>query len=88
MTIKDKYGLIMDESLNQKLESIFQKFLGVQFKPAVRRSDIPKWDSLTHVKIILEIEKQFKVRFSPGEAVSINSTDELIRLLSEKNVTV
>lgn len=88
MTIKDKYSLIMDDNLEQKLDSIFQKYLGIHFQSSLNRSDVAKWDSLTHVKIILEIEKQFKIRLNPSEAVSIKTTDDLLNLLSAKNVSV
>jgi acyl carrier protein len=46
--------------------------------------DIAGWDSLTNVKLIVRIEKAFKIRFGTGEVVGINNVGELEALITKK----
>jgi acyl carrier protein len=46
--------------------------------------DIAGWDSLTNVKLIVRVEKAFKIRFGTGEVVGINNVGELVALITKK----
>ncbi|MBC7540953.1 MAG: hypothetical protein H7281_19180 [Bacteriovorax sp.] len=70
--------------MEEKLNIIFQRLIGINFKAGVNRFDVVRWDSLNHVKLIIEVEKIFKVKFTIPEAVSILATDDLLKILSEK----
>ena len=45
---------------------------------------VDQWDSLTHIQLILEIEKSFKIRFSLGELQTLKRIGNLVQLISEK----
>lgn len=47
-------------------------------------SEVPGWDSLNHVNVILAVEKQFKVRFSNLEVLKLKSVGDLQRLVDSK----
>ena len=36
-----------------------------------------KWDSLAHLKILLEVEKKFKIKFTMKEMLEIKSFEEI-----------
>jgi acyl carrier protein len=46
--------------------------------------EIDEWDSLTHIQLILGIEKEFKVRFSLGELQDLKNIESLVQLVYEK----
>jgi acyl carrier protein len=46
--------------------------------------DIPGWDSLTHIKIILAIEKHFAVKFRASEVVALQNVGDLYNKIREK----
>jgi acyl carrier protein len=46
--------------------------------------DIKGWDSLNNVKLIVQIERKFGVRFSNSEVVSIGNVGELLMLIDKK----
>ena len=60
------------------------------FKKIFKNSDLPKkidnlkmsnydsWDSLTHIKLLLEIEKKMKIKFSMKEISEINSFNKIV----------
>ena len=45
--------------------------------------DIPAWNSLGQLQIILEIERQFNIRFSVDDVMSFNNIGELIGLVED-----
>ncbi len=44
-------------------------------------SDIAGWDSLTHVQIIVAIERKYDVRFSSTEVSQLENTGSLVDLI-------
>lgn len=47
-------------------------------------SDVPRWDSLRHVRIILSIERKFKIRFDESEVQSLKSAGDLFSMVAIK----
>lgn len=43
--------------------------------------DFPKWDSLANVKILLSIEKKFKIKIKSNETDKLNSVKNIYKLL-------
>jgi acyl carrier protein len=46
--------------------------------------DVPGWDSLSHVNVILAVEKHFQVRFKNSEVLRLKSVGDLQRLVDTK----
>jgi acyl carrier protein len=77
----------LSEKLRSQLASIVAKELNIE--PASLndrlRSQIPSWDSLKHLELILRLEQQFHVRFSSKEVADIQSLDDFLRLIEAKS---
>tara|TARA_B110000008_G_C16682029_1_gene449177 strand:+ start:248 stop:472 length:225 start_codon:yes stop_codon:yes gene_type:complete len=52
----------------------------------VSQDNCYKWDSLNHLNLILEIEMEFDVSFSPEEIVEIKSASIILNLLKKRNL--
>jgi acyl carrier protein len=52
-----------------KLQAIFDNvFLEpVVLTPTISAKDVPEWDSLMHISLMVAVEKEFSVRFRVGE---------------------
>ena len=53
-------------------------------RPETLASEVPGWDSLSHVTILCAIEAHFKVRFGTMEALRLKNIGDLQRLLDGK----
>lgn len=48
-------------------------------------SDVPNWDSMMHVSLMLAMEQEFRVRFTSSEVASMKNVGELIDLIARKS---
>lgn len=47
-------------------------------------NDIDDWDSLTHVSLVLAVEREFDIRLSSSEVTSLKDVGQFIDLIEEK----
>ncbi len=62
------------------LEGIFKDELdndNIRLRYETVADDIDEWDSLTHVQLVVAIEKKFKIRFSSSEINSWANVGEI-----------
>jgi acyl carrier protein len=69
-----------------KLQTIFDTvFLEpVVLTPALSASDVPEWDSLTHISLLVAVEKAFAVRFRVGEVETARNVGEFADLIIKR----
>jgi acyl carrier protein len=71
----------------RKLDGIFQDVFDddtVTVKPELTAADVDGWDSLSHIRLMLTIEKAFAVRFSASEVGKLKNVGELVNLIAAK----
>ena len=47
--------------------------------------DVNGWDSLTHINLIVAIEREFKIRFTTREITALRNVGDLMDLIARKN---
>jgi len=52
---------------------------------ATTAADVPGWDSLAHVRLILAVQKEFKVKFSAAQVTKLKNVGELVDLVNQKS---
>ncbi len=52
--------------------------------PSLSAKDVDGWDSLTHIRLIITIEKAFKVKFSTSEIAKLEKVSDLVCLIETK----
>ena len=71
------------ERVNQVIRDVLgNEDLTVQFTTTA--GDVDGWDSLTHVQIIVAIEKAFSIRFRTGDMAGIADVGDLVSRISRR----
>ncbi len=53
----------------------------LKLSPDMSAQDVPGWDSLAHVRIVVAAEQAFGIRFSTGEITSLKTVGDLAKLI-------
>ena len=76
------------ERVLNEVENIFRDILDEESLNLTRETtanDVDGWDSLTHIQLIVAIEKHFNVKFSSKEILSWKNVGELLDSLIAKS---
>jgi acyl carrier protein len=70
-----------------KLQTIFDDLFlePVQLTPKLSAKDVPEWDSLTHISLLLAVEKAFGIRFRVGEVENARNVGEFADLIAKRS---
>lgn len=75
------------EQIISDVNSIFVDVLespDIAIKPETTARDVEGWDSLTHIQLVVAIEKQFKIRFTSTEIRGFENVGAMCRSIQEK----
>ncbi len=53
-------------------------------RPGLTADDVEEWDSLSHIRLMLTVQKTFGVKFSAGEIGKLKNIGELAHLIQAK----
>jgi acyl carrier protein len=69
-----------------KLQTVFDMvFLEpVVLTPSLSAKDVPEWDSLTHISLLVAVEKAFSVHFRVGEVETARNVGEFADLIIKR----
>jgi acyl carrier protein len=56
----------------------------VEITTATTAEDIEEWDSLSHVRLIVAVERKFGIRFQNSEIGSLMNVGDLVRLIEAR----
>lgn len=74
----------MDEpQIYARLEEIFRDVFDEDIKvtPSLSAKDVDGWDSLTHIRLTLTVEKAFRIKFSTSEIGKLQDVGDLVALI-------
>jgi acyl carrier protein len=78
----------MDETqIYARLARIFEDVFdedSIRLTPELSAKDVDGWDSLTHIRLMLTVEKVFKIKFSTSEIGKLQNVGDLVTLIQAR----
>jgi acyl carrier protein len=77
---------MQSSEIYQQLGGIFADVFDeeIALKPELTADDVDGWDSLTHIRLIISVEKAFKIKFSTSEVGKLKNVGEFVDLIASK----
>lgn len=78
----------MDEpQIYERLTPIFQEVFDedeLEVTPDLTAKDVDGWDSLSHIRLMLTIEKAFKIKFTTSEIGKFERVSDLVKVIESR----
>ena len=71
----------------EKLTPIFRDVFddeSLVLRPDLTADEVDEWDSLSHIRMVLAVQKSFNIKFSAGEIGKIKNVGELVDLINSR----
>ena len=75
------------EEIIRQMTTIFRDVMDnddIVISSTTTAEDVEEWDSLTHIQLIVAIEKHFKIRFNSGEITGFKNVGEMCESIQAK----
>lgn len=75
------------ESVRQKLNPIFQDIFddeSLEVSDGMTAADVDGWDSLSHINLIVAVEKAFQIKLTTAEVRGLNNVGDFVSLIEKK----
>ena len=78
--------MLSKKKIMEQLSPIFLDVLD-NYKPLSGKTsarDIESWDSLSHIRLMITIEKYYSIKFTASEVTDLDNVGQLIQLIITK----
>jgi acyl carrier protein len=76
-----------DAALLPRVNEVFRSVFddpNLTVSMATTAKDVPDWDSITHITLVIEMERVFNVKFQMAEIEKLRNVGDLIAILATK----
>jgi acyl carrier protein len=74
--------------IKDRLEVVFRQSFEIgKFTEDLSIDNVPGWDSMAHVGLILALQKEFAVSIPPADAIELTSVRNIIQYLDSRDVS-
>lgn len=71
------------DKVTEIMRDLFEDYSG-PITSGTAAKDVPDWDSLAHVKLMVQVERAFAIRFEAREVSQPQNVGELVALIDQK----
>jgi acyl carrier protein len=71
------------ERLTRLLQDIFDDD-SISVTPELSAKDVDGWDSVTHIRLMLTVERAFRTKFSTSEIGNLKNIGDLVTLIKAR----
>ncbi len=76
-----------NNQLRSRMTETFRDVFGdpnLVISDGMTAEDVEQWDSLTHINLIVALEREFRVKFTTGEVSKLKNVGDLVALIQNK----
>ena len=76
-----------NEEIITQLNPVFRNVMDnddISVTDKTTAEDIDEWDSLTHIQLVVAVERHFKIRFNSNEIPSFKNVGEMVNSIQSK----
>jgi acyl carrier protein len=76
--------------LEERLANLFEKTFGLEkerFSINMQPEDVPNWDSIGHMNLIMYMEQEFNQHFEVDDIMEMSSPAKILEILKSKGVS-
>jgi acyl carrier protein len=76
-------------SVADRVAALFETAFKVEpeeFSSDLVPEDVPLWDSLGHMNLVMELEEEFDIQFEVDEITEMSSAGKIIEIIESKGV--
>lgn len=76
------------EKILLEMNKIFKEILDdkkISVDPKTTAAEIPQWDSLSHIQLVVAIEKFFKIKFTSSELLKFKNVGDMINSIQKRH---
>lgn len=74
----------------EKVQEIFRDVMDndeILLNDSTTSNDIEEWDSLSHIQLVVAIEKKFGLKFNSNQILSWKNVGEMVDLITLNNIS-
>jgi acyl carrier protein len=78
----------MDNEIYAKMTEIFRDVFdddAIEVTPDLTASDVPEWYSLSHIRLVLAVQKAFQTKFSAAQTANLKNVGEFVALIRARS---
>jgi len=75
------------DQIYEQLNDIFHDTFdddSIRVTPETTAADVPDWDSVNHINLMVAVEARFKIKFKTAELESLHNVGHLVDLIQSK----
>ena len=76
-------------AMSDRMRAVFAETFGLDadtFSLEMAPEDVPQWDSLGHMRLVMNLEQTFGIQFEVDEITEMSSGRKIIELLQAKGI--
>jgi acyl carrier protein len=76
-----------EQEILERLTKIFREIFAdpaIVVTPTMTAADVEKWESLSHIDMIMLVEEEFAIRLPTLELVGMQNVGDLVRMIRAK----
>jgi len=72
------------EAVREIMIDVFDVDDDLEVSPSTSAEDVEEWDSLSHIRLIVAVERHFGIKFKNSEVEALKNVGDLVAVIDRK----